>query len=153
VAPPLASFFGGTPAAIEWWKEVYLKYHDYWLFKRGAFVGQDRTMFNSLSLLFPGRIITVWPRDPYAPAALENEVHPLGACGNLCVLFLTPIVTTSRSRLCELPIDSDVDTRLAGGTSATSFPHDRNGRRLAHSSSRASGACLGNSSLLLRSAD
>ncbi|KAF9783976.1 hypothetical protein BJ322DRAFT_1067874 [Thelephora terrestris] len=77
------SFFGGTPNAIEWWKRVYLKYHDYWLFNREAFVGQDETMFNSLSLLFPGRIITVWPRDPHAPAALGDKADPLGVCGNL----------------------------------------------------------------------
>ena len=83
----LASFFGGTPNAIKWWKEVYLKYHDYWLFRRDAFVGQDRTMFNSLSLLFPGRIITVWPRDPHAPAALKDEENPMGICGDLYVLI------------------------------------------------------------------
>jgi len=77
-----ASFFGGTPSAVEWWKEVYLKYHDYWLFKRGAFVGQDRTMFNSLSLLFPGRIITVWPSDSHAPSSLQDKVNPLGICGD-----------------------------------------------------------------------
>ena len=64
---------------------MYLKYHDYWLFKRGAFVGQDRTMFNSLSLLFPGRIITVWPSDPYAPGSLKDEVNPLGVCGDMYV--------------------------------------------------------------------
>ena len=62
---------------------MYLKYHDYWLFKRGAFVGQDRTMFNSLSLLFPERIITVWPGDQYAPNSLEDEVNPLGVCGDM----------------------------------------------------------------------
>ena len=62
---------------------MYLKYHDYWLFKRGAFVGHDRTMFNSLSFLFPGRIITVWPGDQYAPNSLENEVNPLGVCGDM----------------------------------------------------------------------
>ena len=86
--PHLASFFGGTPNAIEWLKDVYLKYHDYWLFKRGAFVGQDRSMFNSLSLLFPGRIITVWPSDPYAPGSLEDKVNPLGVCGDMYVLIL-----------------------------------------------------------------
>ena len=91
--PHPASFFGGTPNAIEWWKEVYSKYHDYWLFKRGAFVGQDRTIFNSLSLLFPGRIITVWPSDPHAPGSLEDEVNPLGMCGNMYVLISYPTTT------------------------------------------------------------
>ena len=83
----LASFFGGAPNAIEWWKEAYLKYHDYWLFKRGTFVGQDKTMFNSLSLLFPGRIITVWPSDPSAPGLLEDRANPLGVCGDTYVLI------------------------------------------------------------------
>ena len=64
-----------------------MKYHDYWLFKRGAFVGQDRSMFNSLSLLFPERIVTVWPSDPYAPGALEDETNPLGVCGDTYVLI------------------------------------------------------------------
>lgn len=66
---------------------MYLKYHDYWLFKRGAFVGKDKTMFNSLSLLFPERIITVWPSDPHAPNLLEDEENPLGACGDTYVLI------------------------------------------------------------------
>lgn len=43
-------------------------------------------MFNSLSLLFPERIITVWPSDPDAPGSLEDEVHPLGECGTMYVL-------------------------------------------------------------------
>ena len=96
--PHPASFFGGTPSAIEWWKELYLKYHDYWLFKRGAFVGQDKTMFNSLSLLFPERIITVWPSDPYAPGSSEDEVNPLGICGDTYVLiprFHHPAITVN----------------------------------------------------------
>jgi hypothetical protein len=62
-----------------------LKYHDYWLFKRGAFVGQDKRMFNSLALLFPGRIITVWPSDPHAPGLLEDQANPLGVCGDVYV--------------------------------------------------------------------
>lgn len=100
----LASFFGGTPNAVEWWKEVYLKYHDYWLFKRGAFVGQDRTMFNSLSLLFPGRIITVWPSDPYAPGLLEDKVNPLGVCGDMYVPippFHYPAVIFNSNLVCS----------------------------------------------------
>jgi len=107
-----ASFFGGTPNAIDWWKEVYMKYHDYWLFKRGAFVGQDQRMFNSLSLLFPGRIITVWPSDPYAPASLEDRVNPLGVCGDMYVLIprpyhpvITLIMQTSN------PIDPNFDAQ------------------------------------------
>lgn len=44
-------------------------------------------MFNSLSLLFSGRIITVWPSDPYALNSLEDEANPLGACGDMCVMI------------------------------------------------------------------
>lgn len=65
-----------------------MKYHDYWLFKRGAFVGKDGMMFNSLSLLFPGRLITVWPSDPYVtPDPFEDEANPMGVCGDMCVLI------------------------------------------------------------------
>ena len=80
-----------------------MKYHDYWLFKRGAFVGQDRTMFNSLSLLFPERIITVWPSDQYAPNSLEDEVNPLGMCGDMYVLFSASINRPQRSHFHEPP--------------------------------------------------
>jgi len=107
--PSLASFFGGTPNAIEWWKEVYLKYHDYWLFKRGAFVGQDRTMFNSLSLLFPERIITVWPSDQYAPNSLEDEVNPLGMCGDMYVLSPLPSPSHTLTVFLRTSINSDPD--------------------------------------------
>lgn len=40
----------------------------------GHFVGSAPTLFNSLLLLFPERVITVWAGDPFAPAALY---HPL----------------------------------------------------------------------------
>ena len=103
-----ASFFGGTPNAIEWWKEVYLKYHDYWLFERGAFVGQDGRMFNSLSLLFPGRIITVWPSDPYVQGSLKDEVNPLGVCGDTYVLipgFRHPALTQLYKPLIDFNLD------------------------------------------------
>ena len=99
----LASFFGGTPNAIEWWNEVYLKYHDYWLFKRGTFVGQDGTMFNSLSLLFPERIITVWPSDPYAPDSSEDEANPLGVCGDTYVLIPASVIPPSHSLVMQIP--------------------------------------------------
>ena len=42
-------------------------------------------MFNSLSLLFPGRVVTVWSRDPNAPAVLGDKADPLCVCGNLYV--------------------------------------------------------------------
>jgi len=44
-------------------------------------------MFNSLSLPSPGRIITVWPSDQYAPNSLEGEANPLGVCGDMYVLI------------------------------------------------------------------
>ena len=47
-------------------------------------------MFNSLSLLFPGQIITVWPRDPNAPAVLGDKADPLpGVCVGTCA-FIFP---------------------------------------------------------------
>ena len=46
-------------------------------------------MFNSLSLLFPGWIITVWPRDPNAPAVLGDKADPLGGCVGTCA-FIFP---------------------------------------------------------------
>ena len=65
-------------------------------------------MFNSLSLLFPERIITVWPSDQYAPNSLEDEVNPLGMCGDMYVLFPfyqpTAALTFPRT-----PINSDLD--------------------------------------------
>ncbi|KAF9649487.1 hypothetical protein BDM02DRAFT_3186247 [Thelephora ganbajun] len=102
------SFFGGTPNVIEWWKEVYLKYHDYWLFKREAFVGQDRTMFNSLSLLFPGRIITVWASDPYEPGSLEGKVNPLGICGDIRWYFRYFLSSRSERRTIGILLKSRV---------------------------------------------
>lgn len=64
----LASFFGGRPAAINWWYKLYFTYHDNWLHK-GAFVGRDQAVVNALFLLFPSRFITTWLNDPRASTA------------------------------------------------------------------------------------
>ena len=108
-------------------------------------------MFNSLSLLFPGRIITVWPSDPHTPSSSEDEVNPLGECGDMYVPIprshhpVTTLTTLETSHQLQF-------LYAAGGTSATSFPHNRNNERSPRCSSRASGVCLGKSSLLLKSA-
>ncbi|PPQ80561.1 hypothetical protein CVT25_001595 [Psilocybe cyanescens] len=79
------SFFGGSPKAIAWWSRTYYAYHNHYL-SLGLFVGKDQTLINALFLLFPSRIITVWYRDPLAPA--HAGVIPyfdegfLGACGS-----------------------------------------------------------------------
>ncbi|KDR80102.1 hypothetical protein GALMADRAFT_48997, partial [Galerina marginata CBS 339.88] len=78
------SFFGGSPKAVEWWCQTFYAYHDYYL-SLGLFVGKDQNIINALVLLFPNRIITVWYRDPLAPARaglipLFDEGY-LGACG------------------------------------------------------------------------
>ncbi|KAF8871724.1 hypothetical protein BD779DRAFT_440967 [Infundibulicybe gibba] len=57
------SFFGGSPETNAWWMEVYYDHHDYYL-ERGIFVGKDQTLINALLLLFPSRIIAVWPNNP-----------------------------------------------------------------------------------------
>lgn len=63
---------------------MFYAYHNYYL-SLGLFVGKDQTLINSLFLLFPERIITVWYRDLLAPAhsgvnSLPDEGF-LGACG------------------------------------------------------------------------
>jgi len=61
-------------------------------------------MFNSLSLLFPGRIITVWPGDPHAPGLLEDKVNPLGVCGDTYVpipRFHYPAVIFNSNLMCS----------------------------------------------------
>jgi len=61
-------------------------------------------MFNSLSLLFPGRITTVWPSDPDAPGSLETEVNPLGECGDMYVLIPRSHHTHNYGNLSSTPI-------------------------------------------------
>ncbi|TFK74768.1 hypothetical protein BDN72DRAFT_759185 [Pluteus cervinus] len=51
------SFFGGSPTAVSWWRNVYYAYHDHWL-SRPFFVGKDQTIINGLLLLFPSRFMT-----------------------------------------------------------------------------------------------
>jgi len=57
------------------------RYHDYYLFKRNAFVGKEQNLYNSLFLLFPERLITVWQYDNKAPEYVGLAEGPLGSCG------------------------------------------------------------------------
>ena len=57
------------------------RYHDYYLFKRNAFVGKEQNLYNSLFLLFPERFITVWQYDNKAPEYVGLADAPLGSCG------------------------------------------------------------------------
>ncbi|KAF7297724.1 hypothetical protein MKEN_01395900 [Mycena kentingensis (nom. inval.)] len=76
-----ASFFGGPPEAISWWRTVFYAYHDAYL-ARGLFVGKDQNLIFALFLLFPERILAVWQDDPDAPAAAKHEYEDLlGTCG------------------------------------------------------------------------
>ena len=68
-------------------------------------------MFNSLSFLFPGRIITVWPGDQYAPNSLENEVNPLGVCGDMYVLIPRSNHSTTTLMFMQTPINSGFDVQ------------------------------------------
>ncbi|KAJ7175415.1 hypothetical protein C8R46DRAFT_1078825 [Mycena filopes] len=81
-----ASFFGGPPHSVSWWRDVYYAYHDHYL-RQGMFVGKDQNLIHALFLLFPSRIIAVWLDDPEAPAHKEllppkNPAEGLmGTCG------------------------------------------------------------------------
>ena len=76
------SFFGGPPATVSWWSEVFYAHHDHYLHK-GHFVGKDQTLINSLFLLFPSRIIGVWVFDPSTQTGLSqlSAISP-GSCGS-----------------------------------------------------------------------
>ncbi|KAF8190900.1 hypothetical protein BJ912DRAFT_1100183 [Pholiota molesta] len=61
------SFFGGPPAAVDWWARAFYAYHDHFLALE-LFVGKDQALANTLALLFAPRLLTVWANDPRAPA-------------------------------------------------------------------------------------
>ncbi|KAG8858378.1 hypothetical protein FRB96_005263 [Tulasnella sp. 330] len=73
------SFFGGKLPAIKWWASTFYELHDYYL-SRDIFVGKDQNLFNTIMLLHPSRILTVWPRDPRKrldpPPSLRNGFNP-----------------------------------------------------------------------------
>ncbi|THH05190.1 hypothetical protein EW145_g4982 [Phellinidium pouzarii] len=83
------SFFGGQPKTVAWWEKYYYAYHDDYI-ARHVFVGKDQSLINSLFLLHPERVVTVWHGDPVAPAALfrpetyssDDSELILGDCGN-----------------------------------------------------------------------
>lgn len=70
---PPASFFGGPPTAVAWLEKTYFAYHDLYL-RLGHFVGSSTGILNSLFLLFPERVITVWAGDPFALTALYRPL-------------------------------------------------------------------------------
>ena len=76
------SFFGGPPATVSWWSEIFYAYHDRYL-RKGHFVGKDQTLINSLFLLFPSRIIGVRIFDPSVQTGLPHfsTISP-GSCGS-----------------------------------------------------------------------
>ncbi|KAH9484941.1 hypothetical protein JR316_0001845 [Psilocybe cubensis] len=65
------SFFGGSPSTIAWFSKTFYAYHDYYI-SQWMFVGIDQDVFNSLFLLFPERIFTIWVKDQKAP---KSPVH------------------------------------------------------------------------------
>ncbi|KDR69864.1 hypothetical protein GALMADRAFT_77116 [Galerina marginata CBS 339.88] len=80
------SFFGGTPAAIDWFARTFYAYHDHYL-SLEIFIGKDISLINTLFFLFPEHFITVWHNDPDAPAHLalhrtDPEDSFLGQCGS-----------------------------------------------------------------------
>lgn len=83
------SFFGGQQSTVFWWEKYFYAYHNHYLAQH-VFVGKDQTLINSLFLLHPERILTVWHGDPEAPAALykpattspAESYHILGDCGD-----------------------------------------------------------------------
>ncbi|KAJ7644312.1 hypothetical protein FB45DRAFT_293180 [Roridomyces roridus] len=83
-----ASFFGGSPKTVAWWRNTYYAYHDHYL-RQGLFVGKDQNLIHSLMMLFPSRFIGVWLDDPEAPAhkalvplQVNNPTEGfLGTCG------------------------------------------------------------------------
>ncbi|KAH7884889.1 hypothetical protein F5I97DRAFT_1893153 [Phlebopus sp. FC_14] len=81
------SFFGGTPASVTWWRNIYYTYHDKYL-SNGIFVGKDQTLINALLLLFPRRFGTVWVHDVHPSPSSTNEMDlDGGRCGNTWYYF------------------------------------------------------------------
>ncbi|TDL14974.1 hypothetical protein BD410DRAFT_684353, partial [Rickenella mellea] len=80
-----ASFFGGQIQAISWWEKYFYAYHDYYL-REESYTGHVEPLINSLFIMHPERIITVWSGDPDAPASdgvhLSKNIGRLGDCGD-----------------------------------------------------------------------
>lgn len=75
----LGTFFGGPPKAVAWLNQAFYAYHDYFLHRIRAFVGQDQRILNSLFVAFPNHVITVW---------LEDPTHtPAGLCGKQSLYY------------------------------------------------------------------
>jgi hypothetical protein len=113
--PGLGSFFGGPPGAMKWFSRTFYSYHDHFL-TLGYFSGKDKTIYNSLLLLFPSRFITVWAHDPSAsvhgrlPVFLGHGY--LGSCGkyqNYYQWWLSDRDTREKMRQWWLANDHDPD--------------------------------------------
>ena len=77
----IASFFGGTPNAVDWFTRTYYTYHDHYL-SLNIFIGKNQALINSLLFLFPDRFITVWAKQP--DSAHNGQLahpRPTGECG------------------------------------------------------------------------
>ncbi|TFY80804.1 hypothetical protein EWM64_g3208, partial [Hericium alpestre] len=75
------SFFGGAPAAIAWYRNLFYTYHDAYR-ARDLFVGKDQTLINALLTLFPSRFATVWLFGRDDLAVPLNAETPHGSCGS-----------------------------------------------------------------------
>lgn len=77
------------PKSVFWWERYFYAYRDYYLDSLHTFVGKDRSVMNSLILLHPENIITVWHNDPDAPQRVYDPRRAfsgkkdiiLGDCG------------------------------------------------------------------------
>ncbi|KAF5355163.1 hypothetical protein D9756_005590 [Leucocoprinus leucothites] len=107
------SFFGGSPETMSWWTKVFYAYHDYWL-QRGLFVGKDQTIFNSLFLLFPSRVIGVWISDPATNIGLPPrfDTGPLGACGNPWHYYQYFLASQEEQRVMRQRWMTDLEARV-----------------------------------------
>jgi len=83
-----SSFFGGMTSTVFWWEKYFYAYHDFYLDQVRTFVGKDVSLVNSLMLLHPERVITVWHNDLQSPARVYTSPKPglkdliLGDCGD-----------------------------------------------------------------------
>jgi len=87
----LGSFFGGAPAAIEWYLDAFMTYTRHYM-ELGYFAGKDQEVINALLLLYPEHFITLFARDPRAPSSPGQSYYGwLGYCGDpWCVSSSSP---------------------------------------------------------------
>ncbi len=79
---------GGCHRPFSGGKSISTRYHDFYLDQVRTFVGKDASLVNSLMLLHPERVITVWHNDLQSPARVYTSPTPglkdliLGDCGD-----------------------------------------------------------------------